>query len=242
MTPSFLHNLWHLVVLLNLDTVSYITHLLRYFPALQMDAQLAAVGERLSGAVTTAQLEAALTEGLNGTVTAEQLEAALEQLRIAAADASERYELAAGSVEEMRAELILLTGQQDVVQSRVFGLESIMGVDARSSPLGRAGTSSSLSPTIEEDEGQDGAQGVRGEGSRELRASIGALSVLATAGSLVPGGRGLLELVAELHSRFGGLEGALEAAATDLDQVRRGGVPLCWGKGDWRTTKCILKV
>ncbi|GIL58069.1 hypothetical protein Vafri_13262 [Volvox africanus] len=171
----------------------------------QMDTQLSAVSDRLSSAVT-----------------AQQLETDLEQLRTAAADALERNELAAASLEEMRSELILLTGQQDVLQSRLQGVESVLGVDSRIIPLGHATESSTLSSTlVAEAERQEEAEDAE---PRQLQdggktGDFGGAVALPVA-SASPVGRGLLVLVTELQSRVGDLEGTLELVASDMCQLR----------------------
>ncbi|GIL78136.1 hypothetical protein Vretimale_7421 [Volvox reticuliferus] len=170
----------------------------------QMDTQLSAVSDRLSGVVT-----------------AQQLETGLEQLRTAAADALERYELAAVSLEEMRSELILLTGQQDVLQSRLQGVESVLGVESRIHPLVRATLSSTLPSTVVADaaqqDGEDAGPGPLQDGGR--KGDFEGAAVLPVA-SGSPAGCGLLELVAKLKSRVGDLEGTLEVAASDMCQLR----------------------
>ncbi|GLC47175.1 hypothetical protein PLESTM_002039100 [Pleodorina starrii] len=168
----------------------------------QVDAQLSAFSDRLAGAVTP-----------------EQLEAALERLHSAAADLSERHELAAASLQELRAELILLTGEQDVMQSRMRGLESVIGVNAQ---LGRSAVSSSLPPGIEEGQ-EEGNAANRPGGEQQPGAEEGCVDIsgggLSLPAAVSPGSRGLLDLVAELQSRVGGLECALETAAADMDRL-----------------------
>ncbi|EFJ40941.1 hypothetical protein VOLCADRAFT_107907 [Volvox carteri f. nagariensis] len=163
----------------------------------EMDTQLSVFSDRLNGAATTAQLEGAL-----------------QQLRTAIADSSERYELAAASMEMLRAELILVTGRQDVLQTRMENVETVLGVDTRSSRL-----EATLGEDAEQKDGDAGEPGaVDDEDLRSGAAGVGDESGLAAVGSSC--GRGLLDLVAELQSRVGGLEGALEAAAANMDQLR----------------------
>ncbi|GLI63361.1 hypothetical protein VaNZ11_006294 [Volvox africanus] len=189
----------------------------------ELREQVASVMERLKERVEQSMQQlSAVSDRLSSAVTAQQLETELEQLRTAAADTLERNELAAASLEEMRSELILLTGQQDVLQSRLQGVESVLGVDSRLLPRGHATESSTLSSTLvaeaerQEDREDAGPRQLQDGGKTD---DFGGAVTLPVA-SAPPVGRGLLVLVTELQSRVGDLEGTLELVASDMCQLR----------------------
>ncbi|GFR44696.1 hypothetical protein Agub_g5693 [Astrephomene gubernaculifera] len=169
--------------------------------------------ERVEQAMQQMDLQvSALSEQLSGAIRAEHFEAALQQVRAIASDSAERVELALASIDECRSELILLTGQQDVVQSRLQTLESAVGVNPRASTARSAPTST---PREADVEGEGGAGGLRSPDAADAGAVQGArASPRACASPVGRGGNGgLLDLVAELRTRVTELEGAVSVAA-----------------------------
>ncbi|KXZ42542.1 hypothetical protein GPECTOR_137g649 [Gonium pectorale] len=181
---------------------------------LKLQEQVAGVMEQLKEQVDrrTQQMDEVVT-AVNGqmadVIRGEQLETALQPLRASVADAAERGAVSHAALENMRSELIVLIGQQDMVQSRLDALEAAVGVEAPRVGSPRSPSVSASQPVVDADDRS--ASGSAAEQSSDV--AIRLARVAASGGSL-------LGLAAQLQARVGGLESTLEAAAADMEQIR----------------------